>query len=361
MSLSGTLEVFPLEEVLRLVARSHTDGCLRVVNDQEGRIYIENGSLSYATVEPDETLRSRLIASGLATEETLSRLDVSRSPLTEALSPSVSQSALTELVREQSVEALYRIRRPAAGSFEFLVGTQPRYGTGQSFDIETVISEAERRASEWADIESVVPDLTVPWRMVPSLDEESVNLSDTAWRFLAAMDGSCAVDALAERLGITRFQTARRMAELGRARLVEPVPVSQPAAAGDAIPSWVSEPQDEAPVEPTTEPAPELASEPVTEEAARTSWWQDSPATPAADEATQASADVDASAAEETTEVEPGTEPDESFLETVFGELEKTEDDDDPEASDPEGDDDSGFGLLRRRGLGAAFRELADS
>src|SRR5690606_2958548 len=119
--------------------------------------------------------------------------------------------------------------------------------------------------------------------------------------------------------------------------------------------------QDEAPVEPTTEPAPEPASEPVTEEAARTSWWQDSPATPAADEATQASADVDASAAEETTEVEPGTEPDESFLETVFGELEKTEDDDDPEASDPEGDDDSGFGLLRRRGLGAAFRELADS
>ncbi|HSJ35697.1 MAG TPA: DUF4388 domain-containing protein [Acidimicrobiia bacterium] len=357
MSLSGTLEVFPLEEVLRLVARSHTDGCLRVVNDQEGRIYIENGSLSYATVEPDETLRARLIASGLATEETLNRLDVSRSPLTEALSPSVSQSALAELVREQSVEALYRIRKPAAGSFEFLVGTHPRYATGQSFDIETVISEAERRASEWADIESVVPDLTVPWRMVPSLEEESVNLSDTAWRFLAAMDGSCAVDALADRLGITRFQTARRMAELGRARLVEPVSVPQPAAGGDAITSWVSEPQDEAPIEPTPEPA----SVPVTEEAARTSWWQDSPATPGAGAPAQAPAEVDAPAAEETTEVEAGTEPDESFLETVFGELEKTEDDDDPEASDPEGDDDSGFGLLRRRGLGAAFRELADS
>lgn len=359
MSLSGTLEVFPLEEVLRLVARSHTDGCLRVVNDQEGRIYIENGSLSYATVEPDETLRSRLIASGLATEETLSRLDVSRSPLTEALSASVAPSALTELVREQSVEALYRIRKPAAGSFEFLVDTHPRYATGQSFDIETVISEAERRASEWADIESVVPDLTVPWRMVPSLEEESVNLSDTAWRFLAAMDGSCAVDALAERLGITRFQTARRMAELGRARLVEPVPTPQPAAGGDSFTSWVSEPQDETPIEPTPEPVSEPV-EPVTEEAARTSWWQDSPATPEAGETAEAPAEVD-TPAEEPSEVEPGTEPDESFLETVFGELEKSEDGDDPETSDTEGDDDSGFGLLRRRGLGAAFRELADS
>lgn len=352
MSLSGTLEVFPLEEVLRLVARSHTDGCLRVANDQvandqEGRIYIENGSLSYATVEPDEMLRARLIASGLATEESLSRLDVSASPLTEALSPPVAPSALAELIREQSVESLYRIRKPGSGDFEFLVGTRPRYATGQSFDIETIIAEAERRASEWADIESVVPDLTVPWRMVPSLEEESVNLSDTAWRFLAAMDGSCAVDALADRLGITRFQTARRMAELGRARLVEPVPAPEPASSGGGFSSWVSEPQqpvhEEAPVEPAAEP--------------QTSWWQDAPEQPAEETPTEQAP----AAAAEPTEPETEGEPDESFLETVFGELEKPEDDDDPEATDPEGDDDSGFGLLRRRGLGAAFRELADS
>jgi hypothetical protein len=359
MSLSGTLEVFPLEEVLRLVARSHTDGCLRVVNDQEGRIYIENGSLSYATVEPDETLRARLIASGLATEESLSRLDVSRSALTEALSPAVAPSALTELVREQSIEALYRIRKPGTGNFEFLVDTHPRYASGQSFDIEAIITEAERRASEWADIESVVPDLTVPWRMVPSLEEESVNLSDTAWRFLAAMDGSCAVDALADRLGITRFQTARRMAELGRARLVETVPAPQPAAGGEGFSSWVSEPhepvQEETPAEAVSEPV----AEPVTEEAP-TSWWQDSPQTPD-QPAEEAPVGQESPVAEETIESEAGAEPDESFLETVFGELEKSEDDEDPEASDTEGDDDSGFGLLRRRGLGAAFRELADS
>lgn len=354
MSLSGTLEVFPLEEVLRLVARSHTDGCLRVVNDQEGRIYIENGSLSYATVEPDEVLRARLVASGLATEESLSRLDVSAGPLTEALSPSVAPAALTELVREQSVESLYRIRRPGSGSFEFLVDTRPRYATGQSFDIETIIAEAERRASEWADIESVVPDLTVPWRMVPSLEEESVNLSDTAWRFLAAMDGSCAVDALADRLGITRFQTARRMAELGRARLVEPVPASQPASSGGGFSSWVSQPeepvQEETPVEPVAEPAAE----------APTSWWQDAPEK-SEQPAEETPVEQETAVAEKPTESEAEGEPDESFLETVFGELEKSDDDDDPEASDPEGDDDSGFGLLRRRGLGAAFRELADS
>lgn len=340
MSLSGTLEVFPLEEVLRLVARSHQNGCLRVTNEQEGRIYIESGSLSYATVEPDELLRSRLVASGLGSEDALSRIDVTRGTLAEALNPAVSPAALTELIREQSIEALYRIRRPGRGKFEFAVEARPRYATGQSFDIETIISEAERRAAEWADIENVVPDLSAPWRMVPELDEDSVNLSDTAWRFLAAMDGSCAVEPLADRLGITRFQTARRMAELARARLVEPVPARQAATVGYSSFGTLGEPHDEAPVEPVTEPAP----------AEQSSWWEDAPVT--ADAAAGATA-----AGEETSE---GSPRDESFLETVFGELEKTEDEADDD-SPTDGDDDSGFGLLRRRGLGAAFRELADS
>ena len=55
----------------------------------------------------------------------------------------------------------------------------------------------------------------------------------------------------------------------------------------------------------------------------------------------------------------PAPEPaqgEESFLETVFSAPEKTE-----EPADEDESEDTGFGLLRRRGLGAAFRELADS
>src|SRR5690606_28118610 len=57
-------------------------------------------------------------------------------------------------------------------------------------------------------------------------------------------------------------------------------------------------------------------------------------------------------------EAEDDATSDESFLETVFSELEKSEH---PEESDEVDEDDQGFGILRRRGLGAAFRELADS
>lgn len=350
MSLSGKLEIFPLDEVLRLLARSHQDGCLRVEGDGAGRIYFESGSLTFATVESDEDFRSYLLASGVTSEEGLSRLEVSRGSLTEALVPSAASAALTELVREQCVEALYRIRRPASGYFEFQIESRPRYGTGQSFDVETVLSEAERRAAEWADIETVVPDLGVPWHMVPTIDEESVSISDTAWRFLAALDGSCSVDVLAGRLGLTTFQTARRMAELSRARLVEPVAADEPVAA---------QPEPHAP--PIETPAPPLVGEapavaPPAEEAASDEpkqadsvWWEEKEQTPEPAEA------ADEPAASEETSEEP-------FLESVFSELESNESESGSDEDDDDSDDDDGgFGLLRRRGLGAAFRELADS
>lgn len=347
MSLSGKLEIFPLEEVLRLLARSQQDGCLRVEGSGAGRIYIEGGFLTYATVEGDDATRDHLLASGIATEEGLSRLDVSRGSLIEALAPSTAGSALTELIREQCVESVYRIRRPGSGHFEFLIDSHPRYATGQAFDVETVIAESERRAAEWADIETVVPDLSTAWRMIPEIDEESVNLSDTAWRFLAAMEGACSVDELAGRLGLTTFQTARRMAELSRARLVERLVVPErprstfESGQVEVAPQPVVEPEPFE--EPTESPAPtEPAVAPALEP--DRSWW--------GEENDDELLEPD----ESSTELEEKG-PDGSFLETVFGELEKSEE----PSEDDEDSEDGGFGLLRRRGLGAAFRELADS
>jgi len=363
MSLSGKLDVFPLEEVLRLLARSQQNGCLRVDGEAAGRIYMESGYLTYATVESDEILRDRLVAAGVVTEEGVNRLDISRGSLAEALAPTASTSALTELVREHCVESLYRIRRPGEGHFEFVSDNGPRYATGQAFDVESIISDAERRASEWADIETVVPDLATPWHMVPEIDEESVNLSDTAWRFLAAMDGACSVETLADRLGMTRFQTARRMAEMARARLVEPV--SPPA---DGTPAYVAGVSVTDTYEPTPEPEyqtepeqPELvggAPEATAPDPDR-SWWAEAISDEAsAADATQASIESPADEAPQTDEEPALDQPgEESFLETVFSELEKTED----SVEDEDDSDEGGFGLLRRRGLGAAFRELADS
>src|SRR5690606_41273750 len=120
MSLSGKLDVFPLEEVLRLLARSQQNGCLRVDGEAAGRIYMESGYLTYATVESDEILRDRLVAAGVVTEEGVNRLDISRGSLAEALAPTAPTSAPTVLSREPGLACLSLTRRIGEGHFELV-------------------------------------------------------------------------------------------------------------------------------------------------------------------------------------------------------------------------------------------------
>lgn len=380
MSLSGKLEIFPLEEVLRLLARSHQSGCLRVEGPGAGRIYLDNGSLTYASVEPDDTLRAHLLAAGVVTETGLSQVDLSNGSLTEALAPGVSSAALGDVIREQCTESLYRIRRPQSGPFSFSVDSRPRYATGQSYDVEMIISEADRRATEWADIEEVVPDLTTSWRMVPEIEEESVKLSDVAWRFLAALEGTSSVKSLAQRLGLTDFQAARRMAELSRARLVEnsiagdgagaaPQSTYEAPILSDQSSGWghsyaQEEPAEAAAVATESEPTAAVVTEPepAAETAEEQSWWGEPEPAAVADELLVEEASTDDGSAHEDS-------GDGRFLESVFGELDSDSDSASGDGSDEEptteteesAEGEGGFGLLRRRGLGAAFRELADS
>jgi hypothetical protein len=136
MALTGNIEVFPLPEVLRLLGAFGKErlpaGRRRAV---DGRIYLHQGALSLATVSSDLDLADQIVSSGV--------VDAHRSKAgTRSTCPTPSPAGrtpddLSDLVREHVVEALYRIRRPAAGTFEFLVDAESRFRTGQSFDAES--------------------------------------------------------------------------------------------------------------------------------------------------------------------------------------------------------------------------------
>ncbi|MDH4117430.1 MAG: DUF4388 domain-containing protein [Acidimicrobiia bacterium] len=255
MSLNGNLEVFPLEEVLRLLARSRKSGCLRVESGGvQGRIFLTNGSLAMATVASDDELRRRLIASGLVLESDIRKIELSGSPVSQSLAPEVNPSEFSDFVREESTEGLYRIKRSGRGTFDFLVELAPRYPSGQSFDAEVVVSEADRRALEWEDIESVLPSMSQPLRMVATLEgEDTVTLSPSTWRILAALGGGASTQVVADHIGWSEFRTAREMASLVRNRLVElfepetvTAPVAAPEVEADSDAAAEPEPVDEA-------------------------------------------------------------------------------------------------------------------
>ena len=266
MSLTGHLDVFPLEEVLRLLARSYKSGCLRVDSpDLHGRVYLNNGSLALATVGSDEDLRRQLIASKLVSDEALRSAEVGGKSLNDVAADSGSSQDLGDFFREEVVESLFRIRKPGRGQFVFNVDVAPRYRADTAFDVELCVAEADRRAAEWADVESVIPTIDLTLRISPEAPNgEPVTLAPNTWRLVAAFEGSGTIRSLSDRLGMSRFRVAKDLTALVRSALLEPVssvPAEQPAvstAYDDVTPAASAAARPE-PAELT--PAPALAEQ----------------------------------------------------------------------------------------------------
>jgi hypothetical protein len=392
MALTGNLEVFPLQEVLRMLARSNKTGCLRInAGNTQGRVFIANGALTLATVSPDDAFRSQLINAGLMQDDDLRRLDAEGGNLAEGLNVGASVAELTDFVREHVVESLFRIRRPGSGNFDFMVDVLPRYATGLTFDAEVIAAEAERRASEWADIESVIDDMDAPLVMAGDLpDENSVTVNPTTWRVLASLGAGAAVRNVSDSLGMSLFRAARELSGLVRSGLVEagasPTPAAAPVMEPETTPSWTEsgaesaeipqwsdhtpafdEPHADGPSDDWAEASPWLdrdlpAADAGPGDAEPPSW--ELPATETDEVAAPESADDDIHAggwwAQATATTEPEGEADDAdaFLESVFSQFDEGD-----ATPAEEGDDETGFsmGLLRRRRMGAVSRELTDS
>lgn len=410
MALTGNLEVFPLQEVLRMLARSNKTGCLRVeAGGIQGRVFIANGALTLATVNTDDEFRHQLLASGLLSEDEIRSVDVGGGAISEAISG--DNAGLTDFVREHVVESLYRIRKPGYGNFDFMIDVMPRYATGQTFDAEVAVSEAERRASEWADIDGAISDMNAPLLMVRELpDENSVSVTPPTWRVLAVLGSGASVATVANALGMSLFRAARELAGLVRSNLVEvgasaPSPIAapaQPTAAPAPAEPWGSQPaapSSEAPVPSWGEPeqseaaswdaAPESAASPEPGwEQAPSPWAQEGPAaqapgweTPVAEpeatpwgdtaqeqppapqgDAVETDADTGAGGwwaqAMGTPEAPAKGEDDaDAFLESVFSQLDEGD-----EAIPSEDSEETGFsmGLLRRRRMGAVSKDITE-
>ncbi len=418
MSLTGNLEIFPMPEVLRLLSRSKKTGCLRVeAADTHGRVYLAGGAITFANTESDDVVRQALINSGLVSDESLRNAGGS---LVDAVVDGVDSNAITDFVREQVVESLYRIRKPGHGEFEFAVDTQPSLQTGQQFDAEVAVAESERRAAEWADILESIDSLDTPIRMVRELaDDNSVTIAAPTWRVLASLEAGTSVRELAYRAGMSEFRAARELSGLIKSELVTTVerhvgfdsgyqapvvekrivealpeeesvteppaaPVEPEAAPVDDFESFfdttpveeASSPEPEATWEPSPWDAPEQAPANDTEES---NGWFDEAVTGATDEGGPA-ADSDDSGFAEQEAAEPQESPSDggwwatamdqpeeqpeghsdpdSFLESVFSQL--GEEEEQTEAADD--DDETGFsmGLLRRRRMGTAAKDITD-
>lgn len=402
MSLTGNLEIFPMPEVLRLLSRSKKTGCLSVdAGIVSGSVYLSGGAITFANTGSDDSVRQALVNAGLIGPDALLGAGDS---IVQAAVTDIDTTSITDFVREHVVESLYRIRKPGHGDFEFDVDVTPTFETDQQFDSEVAVAESERRSAEWDDILGTIDDLDAPIRMVRQLsDDNSVTIAAPTWKVLASLEGGTSVRELAYRTGMSEFRAARELSGLIRSELVtiaESVPrfdsgYQAPVIARTAIESVEDSPEATDPAGPsglfttvdepgalepesTWElPAWEAPADSVETDAAADDWSADV----ADDESDSGDEELDdptsdtddvadegqgatshggwwAAAAPEATESTSPVEDPDSFLESVFSQL--NEDSDESVSSD---DDETGFsmGLLRRRRMGAAARDITES
>ena len=171
MSLQGSLDGFPLPDVLALLASTKKRGELRVSGHEgAGRVWMADGAV-------------------VAAEAGSARVPV---------------------------DVLFRLLRVDSGSFTF--DPNADVPAGKAHELEPLLAEAEARLAEWQLIEAVVPSLAAQVDLVDELPAAKVSVTAAQWRVLRAVAAGRTVDDVARLLHVDEFgacQAVKRLVDAG--------------------------------------------------------------------------------------------------------------------------------------------------
>ena len=190
MALQGTIDSFPIADVLQLLGASSKTGRLDIEGDRgRGSLWVDEGR----------------IISG----------DMEGAPPTSA------------------ADVVFEFFLFEQGSFEFLADDAPverPFSAGTTEAVEAATS----MLADWERIREVVPGERHVVSLAPSLDTAEVTIAAEEWSLLVACGPDPEVESLLETLQLGEFEGCRRIADLVERSLVvigEPCPETEPRAA----------------------------------------------------------------------------------------------------------------------------------
>lgn len=229
--LSGSLEDFPLPDVMRLLARGRKDGVLHVYGDtSRGRVYLDEGRISYATTRASDDF-----AEGDGAEGANGAHDRRRTKLIDVADDDPTR--FMEYLESQIVEVLVRLGRESSGSFVFQNGVRPTEPVKEPFPIDGLLARAEGELKEWHRIEDIIHSTATPLTLNGSMAaDHQITIDGLAWNAIACLAGQASSRDIAKELGEFEIVAARTMARLVEQGLVtvlqapqapQPPPVSE--------------------------------------------------------------------------------------------------------------------------------------
>jgi len=176
MALEGNLQDFELTDVFQLIQLGQKDGSLRIQSpDDVGVVYFKAGMVVHAKTN--------------------------------------------SIIGEAAIDAILSWKK---GRFVFNPGEETIDRT-VDLPIQQVILEAARRIDELKKIQKHIPsyDVVVKIIEVPDVGVEKINLRPEEWKVLSFIDGNLAIKEIAQRTGMTEFETGRVLYGLISSGLVQ--------------------------------------------------------------------------------------------------------------------------------------------
>ncbi|MFV0522919.1 MAG: DUF4388 domain-containing protein [Acidimicrobiales bacterium] len=213
----GTLATTPLPQLLSTLADAGRTGLLEI--DGGSEIWLVDGRIGLASTASSPPLEAVLYGAGLGGRDEIRRaLEPSANGAMDAMieADPAAADALSRLVHEHSLNALFEMLVPSAAAFRLVPELRNALEDRFAEDTTALLELAERRVEIWRRIAATIPSTAAAFRLAPRFAdgvEERVVTADE-WRYLAMLDGSMTVADMITRTGESAFRVCSTLYRL---------------------------------------------------------------------------------------------------------------------------------------------------
>jgi tetratricopeptide (TPR) repeat protein len=230
MAIKGSLKEASLADVCQLLSLGQKRGCLSIADRLRfGQIYFDHGRITYSRiVNRRDRLGDLLLNAGVITAEQLAGAleEQTADPdckLGEVLVKQgmITRAELEKFIRLQIEEAILHLFTWSRGNFYFEADQLPEGADILvSINPDSLLLEAARRIDEWSLIEKKIPTLDLIFQVDEARVKQALSdLTPEQARIIALLDGTRALDELADQTGISEFEVGKAVYGLIQAGL----------------------------------------------------------------------------------------------------------------------------------------------